>query len=330
MISATIRRGQSRPLLGCLALLASWGCVSNTPDPNKEAIAEELNAVASELFVDLIVEKSRLLDMQYRLNLARAESCESVARPQFGVLTGSSSTLDEDYLKEVAARDGIVAEALTIVHVVSGSPFGAAGMRVGDEILEINAQIVESHSQLVELRMRSTTATSTRVRFLRDQEEMTLEIPVETACPTIFQLAASESLLTRSNRAVIQVPRGLVAYAQDDDLLAAALAHGMAHALFDREDQTHFQNEERADSLGIETAAMAGFDVSPTIGYWEDIARAYPYFVLPHPTERVKSRDRRITTLIEGWGRQPHYEIAKRFPGIRHYVKRHSARYPRQ
>jgi hypothetical protein len=36
--------------------------------------------------------------------------------------------------------------------------------------------------------------------------------------------------------------------------------------------------------------AHVGFDLSKTIGYWEDVARMHPWRVLPHPlTIRVEN-----------------------------------------
>lgn len=108
------------------------GCTTQSPlpvDAQEERVAEELTEVGAELFLGLIGEKSRLLDFQYRLNTARAHSCGRVARPQFGILTGGAESLDEEWLKTVAARKDILGQSLTILHVVEGSPFARAGLR---------------------------------------------------------------------------------------------------------------------------------------------------------------------------------------------------------
>lgn len=303
-----------------LGLCACASPMPGPPPPEAEEVSKELASVGSELFLNLIAEKSRLLDFEYRLNLARAESCKAVARPQFGILTGSADTLDKDWLKKVAAQNKIVAEKPTIIHVVVGSPFDRAGMQIGDELLEIGGQSVGSHSELIQLRMGIRETTPIQVRFVRSGEEMTIEIPVELGCPTLFELADNESLFPFSRLSVIFVPRGLMAYAKDDDVLAAALAHGMSHALFDQADQSALESERRADMMGILTAADAGFDVNKTIQYWEDMARAYPYAVLSDPREIAGRRGPGRNPLNELWGRNPHYYIAKRFRDIRNLV----------
>ena len=295
--------------------------MSNLPsqiESTDAEIAEELNNVGSELFLDLIAEKARLLDFEYQLNRARAGSCVEVARPQFGILTGSAETLNEEWLEDVAARSNILADELTIVHVVPGSAFDLADLRIGDELLEIDGQEIGSHSDLVQFRMRSGGVSSIEVRYRRTDREHTIRIPVEQACPTRFELVGSESLMTFTRLSVTFVPRGLMAYAKDDDVLAAALAHGMSHALYDKPKQPVLENERRADLLGIETAALAGFDVRKTVRYWEDMAKAYPYVVIPHPSKRGTSKR---TWNKQAWSEArrgyPHYDVARRFRAIR-------------
>lgn len=114
-----------------------------------------------------------------------------------------------------------------------------------------------------------------------------------------------------------------MAYASDDDVLAAAMAHAMAHALFNKRNESPIENERRADRVGIETASLAGFDVRKTIDYWEDLARAYPYLINPDPGHRSVKRSRTWSGRrgSPARGHHGHYEIAKRFRDIRAFVK---------
>jgi hypothetical protein len=106
----------------------------------------------------------------------------------------------------------------------------------------------------------------------------------------------------------------LVLYAQDDDVLAAALAHALAHLLFDDGAVDDLAAEQRADQMGILLAGAAGYDVDATVGYWEEMARAYPWIVAPRRSRgfgRDSFRSFGARVLYD------HHDLARRMPGIR-------------
>jgi hypothetical protein len=316
------------PYLVSLALLGavagSIGCAAprpQQPGPSSEQLKDELSSVGEKLFLDLIREKGRLLEMEYRLNRVAAGPCGNLARPHYGVLAGGRETLEEDWLVEIAETSRILGEALTIVYVVPGSPFAEAGLRAGDELLSIDDESPRSNSELHALRMKTESLDPTRVVYRRDGEERTVEVPVTPTCPVGFLLIQSEELITLSRTAAVLVPRGLLAHTQDDDdMLAAALAHGLAHALWHEEGESTLARERRADRQGARIAAAAGFDPSRSVAYWEDVARAYPWLVLPEPNERKRSRPGSMEQLVRSLGIGEHHEIARRMEGIRRHA----------
>ena len=313
------RRSPTRFGFSCLCVLLALGCAS-PPDPTaptKPELEAELGEVGSQLFADVIDEKTRLLEIEYVLNRAAAKACGDLARPQFGILTESLSSLDQTWLKAASAKGGILGDGLTIVHVVPDSPFDRAGLRVGDELLSLNGASPQSHADLHAQRMQATDRAPTVVDYRREGLENSIEIPTQLGCPVTFSLLQSESLVTTAKRAQVLVPRGLLAHARDENMLAIALAHGFAHAVWDKPGSSHLEQEQRADRLGTRLAAHAGFDVSKTVEYWEDVARAHPWLVISNPDDvKVRIADG-FDFLLEMLEASSHGGIAVRMEGLR-------------
>jgi hypothetical protein len=309
-------------------VLLALGCASSpelTPATRLELEAE-IGEVGSQLFAEMIDEKVRLLDIEYALNHTAAKACGDLVRPQFGILTGSLVSLDQTWLKEASAKRGILGDGLNIVHVVPGSPFERAGLRAGDELLSVNGESPRSHSDLHAQRMRATDLAPTVVRYRREGREYSIEIPTHLACPVTFSLFQSEALVTTSRRAQVLVPRGLLASARDEHVLAIALAHGFAHAVWDKPGSSRLEQEQRADRLGTRLAAHAGFDVSKTIGYWEDVARVHPWLVLPDLADVKFSITDGFDYLLEMIAASSHNGIAVRMEGLRVAVEAGASR----
>lgn len=304
-------------------LLLAQGC-AKPPEPTSSSsseLAAERNAINMHLFRDVIEEKARLLNIEYVLNRAAVKACGDLARPQFGILTGSQVSLGQTSLQEATANDGFLRNGLTIVYVVPGSSFDRAGLRAGDELLALNGKSPKSHSELHAQRMQTTQREQTVVRYRREGREHDIAIRTRFACPVTFSLFDSESIVTRSQPAHVLVPRGLLAFAHDEQILANALAHGFAHAVWDEVRDSPLEQESRADELGIRLAAHAGFDVHRTIRYWEDVARVHPWLVTPNPIDEKVRSIAGFAQMLERMEASSHPGIAVRMDGIRAAVK---------
>lgn len=303
--------------------LALAGCASDPGPAASTASEAELVDFGSQMLGTLIEEKSRLLDVAHRLTTASAERCGSLARPRIGALVGSGGTAETEWLREAMARDHGLTDELRVIHLVPGGAFERAGVRVGDALLSIDGKTPRSLGALRQTLLAERLALF-RLRFRRGDREWASTLRLDLACPVQFELAAEAELLVRTRDKIIAlVPRGLLVYAETDDRLAAALAHQLAHILYDVAGQTDRAAEQRADRHGIALAALADFDPSEAIPYWEDMARVYPWLVLPRPdvarpvAGRVpfggSPRERRRWIA---WYHD-HHDLARRMGGLR-------------
>ena len=301
-------RSASRALLLGLAL---WGCASLTGAPGRDPDAELVD-VSSRMLGSLIDDKARLLGVAHRLTMAAAPRCGPLARPRVGALLGSGESARNAWVREAGERDHGLSSELRVLRLVPGGAFERAGIQEGDALLAIGDA---SPGSLGDLRrylvLQQRDDFSVRIR--RGDEERAFSIRLDMACPVLFELS-SETILVprRRDRIVVWVARGLLHYAHSDDRLAAALAHQLAHMLFDLEGQSDLDSELRADRLGLALATGAGYDAAEVIAYWEDVARAHPQLVLPRP----RSATRRAI-LAEFYD---HYDLARRMGPLREAV----------
>ncbi len=147
------------------------------------------------------------------------------------------------------------------------------------------------------------------------------QMPLEMTCPIRYALATSPLIVPwQRKRLVITIPLGLVRYAKDDAKLAIAMAHQMAHALFDRPRDDAIGAETRADYLGLQLASKAGYDVGSAIEYWEDVAMEYPSLI-----SEASARWRPLSWGQRGeieYNELPHADIARRLNSIRRITRK--------
>jgi S1-C subfamily serine protease len=97
-------------------------------------------------------------------------------RPRRGYLgvAGQPVTLPEAQRPAAAGRDS----ALVVVNVQRESPAEAAGMLIGDVLVDFDGHAVESPDDLLDLLVGSRVGASVPVRILRGGQAMTLTVVV--------------------------------------------------------------------------------------------------------------------------------------------------------
>lgn len=298
------------------------------PPRDSKALAEELKDVSSEMLTEVINDKARLADLDYALSIAAARYCGEVNRPRIGALVGGNASLQHESLREAAQRDHAIAGNLTVLHVVAGGPSDRAGLKPGDEILRFHGIHLKTRTELVAFLNANPGLAVARARIGRGSEERDVEIELKDACPVLFELGSGPGLTPwQHGKLTIVVPRGLIRYASEDDVLAVALGHQLAHVLFDRAVEEDLAAERRADRMGAIIAANAGYRVSGVTRYWEDAARAYPWLITPERGRPVRVRKDygRYRFLAR---RFQHHDIARRMQGMRAVVAEIEAQLP--
>lgn len=303
--------------------LVSIACFGKPPSPEERVLEAELVNVGTEMFGDLIAEKSRLENVAYRLNRAARSYCGELQRPLVGALLGGSDAMIEEWMQEAGRRQGL-GDLLTVLHIVPSGSFARAGLRPGDQVVAFEGQTPRTRSEFGDVVLAAAGLERARVTISRNGQERDLEVELDQGCPIPFKLAAEPHIMAGTGPGGIEVvaPRGLLGYATVDDRLAVPLSHQLAHTLFDQDADSDLEGERRADRNGIRLAGAAGYDISHTVPYWEDTARAYPWLVAPDRVRgRGSSRFRRETTRRA----YDHHDLARRMSRIRAAVEESQA-----
>jgi predicted Zn-dependent protease len=79
----------------------------------------------------------------------------------------------------------------------------------------------------------------------------------------------------------VYVTTGFMRFAGSDAMLAAGIAHELAHRVLGGSGVATAANEIRADRLALELAGRAGYDVSVTPSLWERLALEHPTTIVP-------------------------------------------------
>jgi len=131
-----------------------------------------------------------------------------------------------------------------------------------------------------------------RLRILRADADVELELQAEPGCPIRARLANSTQLNAFSDGETVVVTSRLLAFVDSDDELAIVLAHELAHNVLGhaaalrqagvprgflrrlgRNAAMLRQMEEDADRLAARLVAAAGFDPAAGIALWQRLER---------------------------------------------------------
>lgn len=312
------------------ALMALAGCSGGAqpvrpPDLTKAEAQAAAQRVGHEGLAELVAARAGIKNLEYALTTEAARYCGELTRPRAGILLADPKKFADHDLEDIARQKLALGDAPTVVHVVPGGPFERAGLQTGDELLAVDDEGMETSGHFSQLLNETGQRTSIRVRLRRDGMERELDVPLVPACPVSFGLATSAMIVPwQHEKLAIAIPLGLVTWSQSEDEFAIAVAHQLAHSLFDRPDEPESDSEARTDRLGLILAAGAGYDVSGAANYWERIAHEYPWLVLPKQEARRSATGR--TTWWVAFNKYPHHGIGDRMPAIRALASELAAR----
>jgi len=263
---------------------------------------------------ELIEFRIRVKNVEHALTTAAARHCGDLSRPRAGAIVANVESFEGEDLRSTIARQEILGEPPTVLHVVPGGALDRSGVRDGDLVLALNGRAIEGGGQFAQSVLELSDPNA-RLEFSRNGERSSAMVSFDRSCPIYFDLVDSPLIVPwQVEKFLIDVPHGLLQIEDSDDVLSVALGHQLAHALFDRRGESESESEDRADRLGLMIASEAGFDVRVAPDYWERVAREYFWLILPAEEVSVwqdrKSRARRF----DQW---PHRDIARRMALIR-------------
>jgi membrane-associated protease RseP (regulator of RpoE activity) len=267
----------------CIALSISLptplhGAALKRPAASETELEAHIEKLRQEARGELHARQARIATVAYQLKSGGAALCRDEVAP----LLGAAIARRHDFIwggKEDEAEEAMgVVDEVKVFAIVEGSPAERAGMETGDVLLAVDGQSTK-RTQQVFAQLRNSSSASPIVRVRREERELDLTLPRLEGCShgVLVFVASNANVLPHRNRREIAVPTGLTRFARDDDELAIAMAHQIAHQLLGTTHPRRGKEEPAADRLGLYIAAHAGFDVSKAPEFWDRLAAEEPW-----------------------------------------------------
>jgi membrane-associated protease RseP (regulator of RpoE activity) len=245
-----------------LALLGSvWSsqpAFSSRADVQLEASAQ---AIAH---MDSLAPAERLSQVAYRLLVANADLCGS----DNTLVLGMTTSMPSSHFEWEPVGGG--QSHPTVLSVVPGAPAAESGLRVGDQIIEIEGELLppgREGSHLLSHWLREHKKKLLNLGVERDGVQTHLTVRPLPACSYEVMLSPEGEANALAEGQLIIVTEGMLTLLVTDDELATVVAHEVAHIAAGHTTQgldsgMQEDQEPEADYLGVYIAARAGYDVS--------------------------------------------------------------------
>ena len=251
------------------------------------------SAAESSPYTELAALEGRVAAIGFRLTTANAAWCPAV-QPQFGWIWGDPRLYGEARRTEaLVAYHAADVDAPYIAAVAAGSPADRGGLRVGAPVLAIDGKAVPASESADPFARIAAVETLLAALPPRGTVEISGTAGAKAAvtpvpgCASDFRVDARDRPEGAADGRLVVVSGGLVQFATNDDELAAAVAHELAHNIlrhrarldavgvdrglgkqFGRSARLFKQTEVEADRLSAWLLAGAGYDPHAAIRFW--------------------------------------------------------------
>ncbi|GAO79992.1 MULTISPECIES: M48 family metallopeptidase [unclassified Sphingopyxis] len=244
-------------------------------------------------YAALAATEARVAAIGFRLTVANAAWCPA-RQPQFGWIWGDPRLYAADRRSEALAAYGADDHNHAYIAALApASPAASAGMTVGTPVTGIGSAPVPDG--VGDHPFARITAIETSLAALPAGTPLTLHIgagrivsvtPV-AGCISDFRVETSDRPAAVADGRMVLVNQGLADFASDDQELAAAIAHELAHNIlhhrarldaagvdrglgkqFGRNARLFRQTEVEADRLSVWLLAGAGYDPASAARFW--------------------------------------------------------------
>ena len=142
----------------------------------------------------------------------------------------------------------------------------AVGMQVRDRILEIEVT-------------DGTPPSGVRIEIQRGAQRLELELPYVAECAYSVSATIADQINAHVASDSILVSTGLLRFVEDDDELAFAIGHELAHRILGHRSSRMRSRERAADRMGTELAASAGYDPAAAVRLVRRLAAEHPEWI---------------------------------------------------
>ncbi|MCJ1960831.1 PDZ domain-containing protein [Novosphingobium mangrovi (ex Hu et al. 2023)] len=225
---------------------------------------------------------ARMGTLEYRLKRAAPGLC---------IQNNTATGMTIDYIEAYAEADRQIVTALTgldsrpqVIGVAPGSPAFEAGVRAGDDIVEIDgtpfAQLRDESDNPALLadeltrRLADTPASQDITLTLARPDGLhSVRFRGEQLCAARFVVKTDNGLAAYSDPESLAISEKYFTFARNDDELAIVTAHEFAHIVAQDKKASGLRQrramEDRADILGVDIMRCAGYDPERGLGLWE-------------------------------------------------------------
>ena len=247
-------------------------------------------------YATLAALETRVAAIGFRLTTANVGWCP-VVQPQFGWLWGDLSLYGKpDRNGARATYQASDADAPFIAAIAPGSPVADAGLEVGAAILAINGvphspqPEGDPFARITALEMQLDAAPLDIPIEITTNGDRTVRVTPIAGCASDFRVEDRKQVAGVADGRLVLINAGLASFAADDNELAAAVAHELAHNIlrhrarldaagvdrglgkqFGRSARLFRQTEVEADRLSVWLMHGAGYDIDAAARFW----RAY-------------------------------------------------------
>lgn len=273
-------RSTTATALAAGLLFSSAGCSTHSAtttdrDHSEAAIHEAFVEASVRLYVQ---RQARLLAVSYAIRTAGTDLCGDAVGPILGIAVWRSNPLfGRPFFEALERIYGVWSGSIAVVAVQPGSPADRAGIRVGDQILQVDGGAIHSDIDLFD-RAAAVEAGAISIGLRRDEQEIRVSVEPLLACrPEAFLEIGDLMLTDRARGDHFYVTSGFIRFAKTDDELALVVAHELAHRISGMQVVPGPEVEIRADRLGLYLAARAGYDISVAPAFWDRVALEQPW-----------------------------------------------------
>ncbi|MGV3512581.1 MAG: M48 family metalloprotease [Novosphingobium sp.] len=242
----------------------------------------------------------RLAAIEWQLRSAAADSCPAHAADTGLVIDDRRAYGRNDWpllAKTLGLQDDPV-----VIGVVAGGPADRAGLREGDAILSIGgktvATIVErrragplvAEALIEEIAESGTDASPLAIAVRRKGETLQYRVKPARHCSARLVLVTQRGVDAHSDSRNVAISTGLIAFARNDDEIALAAGHELAHIILRHRKggaiSARRLMEDDADSLGLRLMHCAGYDAARSFGLFQRLGKGDWLGFLRAPTHR--------------------------------------------
>lgn len=292
-------------LLG--AALVAAGCNGGPPRP---AAPAEPPASPEARLQGLTALDARVASVSWTLAKANADLCP-VSRQRAGWTLHSASQYGAELRPLAERRFGLEGDLPGILVAPADSPAAKAGLAPGDLITAVNGQALsvgaggprESYDGLkanIAVVDGALSRGPAQLTVRRDGADRTVELRPVLACAYDTQVDISDAPRSRFDGRHVFITNTMAELARNDDELAFALGHELAHAVLEHRTQPDVTGvkgasnwaismrrglslsaEADADKMGVYLVARAGFDPYQGIEFLTRLEEANPLLRSP-------------------------------------------------